>query len=276
MRYLLIVFAIAVIMMTTAPTTYTPAATKSETDHVSNIRALDGRLEILRGSLGKWNAGYIIFMIVTAIAGLGTIVAQQAAIRKGEQITRLEGEREKEKSDQAALEITRVESQSKEDIEDARRESDIKTAALGKEAAQLRETAERERLARVQIEERIAWRTISPQQTDRLMALLNQYSEERVVVRFSTANPEVDSFSRKLINTLRHIGFSVESVPAGVYIPAHPVTGIAVKFGKNRGAVANEIGIAFMKAGISKHPLSAYPDPDDNLLEFEVGSKEDQ
>jgi hypothetical protein len=83
-----------------------------------------------------------------------------------------------------------------------------------REAARLRKLAEDERLARVKIESRLAWRRIDEQQRKQIVRDLNGFKGRELRLGVINANREVDQFMEDLGFTLRATGISVEPLSA--------------------------------------------------------------
>jgi hypothetical protein len=77
-----------------------------------------------------------------------------------------------------------------------------------KEAAQLRKLAEDERLARVKIEEKLAWRNLSAEQWTRLIAKLQAFAGQPFEVTTYMDDPEAVNFATIMLNKLVSSGWN--------------------------------------------------------------------
>jgi len=76
-------------------------------------------------------------------------------------------------------------------------------------AAEANEKAERERLERMKIEARLAWRRFSPEQIGSIASKLNAFRPERVAVFRSKLEPEIASFAGQITSALEDAGWNV-------------------------------------------------------------------
>jgi hypothetical protein len=134
------------------------SATISPTDAPSNqsdIQTLTVRTQDLTASADRWNGAYMIGVGVTVVFAAIVFVVQFRAVRKFRELSASQTALAEAKDKQLQLDLK------------------AKDEAIGvaqKAAADANSVAEGERLARVKIEERLAWRTISPAQEAKFRA----------------------------------------------------------------------------------------------------------
>ena len=112
----------------------------------------------------------------------------------------------------------------------------LAASALQK-AGEANETAERERLARLKIEERLAWRKISKQQHDDAVRILLPFAGSSVIVDFAgNEDPESRIFAEDVVGILKDAHWSVHEWRGGIVMPS-PI-GIDCTFDRNNPAAA--------------------------------------
>jgi len=96
-----------------------------------------------------------------------------------------------------------------------------KDAAIALErAADANRIAESERLARVKIEDRLAWRRISPEQDRKLVAALTPYAGSAIIIEAINGDIEAETFAKDIVGVLQKAHWKVELHIAGIRIPA--------------------------------------------------------
>jgi hypothetical protein len=98
-----------------------------------------------------------------------------------------------------------------------------RTAEALREAANANLLAEQERLARAKIEERIAFRTLTPEQQHELANVLRIHSGQKFIPYCVTVTPDVEIVCRWLMDVLKNAGWETLSpflmIHAGAVIP---------------------------------------------------------
>jgi hypothetical protein len=117
------------------------------------------------------------------------------------------------------------------------------TLAVEQEAAR-RVAAELE-LAKIQ--ERLAWRDITPEQSARISAALSKFKGQRLVLDTYASSEEVGRFGTKLKAAFIAAGIIVDD---GTHVESTPKSGVSVASGAAHKAFAEEIGNALLTAGI--------------------------
>src|SRR5262249_44734132 len=103
-------------------------------------------------------------------------------------------------------------------------------AQAQKDAAEARRTAEQERLARVKIEERVAWRRLTKDQQSEIASRLRRFSGETASVWFNQGDIEGSTFASEIASMLQEAKWSLVSPPSSLMtMGAGPVeTGVTL------------------------------------------------
>jgi hypothetical protein len=120
--------------------------------------------------------------------------------------------------------------------------ADAGIAVLNNEAAQLRKQAEELQMARVKIEARVAWRSLSKEQQSAIAAHLKQFAGLKVGVSYLAGSPDASPFADNIAAALRAANWKVFSREpftqfggfGGGVIPLHPSTGVNLSSTRNR------------------------------------------
>lgn len=95
-----------------------------------------------------------------------------------------------------------------------------RAARLEKEAAALKESAEAERLARVKIEERIAWRRVGPTLYKRFLKELTPFAGSIINLNpLGNGDPETGIFTEDIAKLMRAAHWEVQIATGNVQIP---------------------------------------------------------
>lgn len=95
-----------------------------------------------------------------------------------------------------------------------------RAATLQKQAASLRKEAEDERIARTKIEERLAWRRVSPSKYKHFVALLSPYAGASVyLILEGNGDPDTDTFAADIAKLLHDSHWNV-TTGSNTVIPA--------------------------------------------------------
>jgi len=158
-------------------------------------------------------------------------------------------------------------------LEQAAEEARLKQREAEQTTAELQLKVEQEKLARVKIEERLAGRYISPEQTASLSQDLKPLRGKKVVIGFVSGVPETAKFSTILAAKLRSAGVIVDD-PVPMLLLGSVKPGIAMVIGKNRLTEAEILANALANSGLASKPVPA--DMDNNnadTLQLTVGPK---
>lgn len=115
--------------------------------------------------------------------------------------------------------------------------ADERASKNEKEAARLRKLAEDERLARIKIEESVAWRRITKDQQSKIGARLKRFAGQRVRPSYNVNDTEAFTFASDIASSLQLAKWNVSEpqsilkltegpVPLGTHPP--PVTGVVI------------------------------------------------
>ncbi len=140
----------------------------------------------------------------------------------------------------------------------ARRDAEsfqLEIAKANERAAEANKKTEEERLARLKIEESLAPRRISAEQTARLARDLKRLNGQKVNLFFISGDPETAVFVDLLGSALKTAGLKVEIQPGMILGAVKP--GISFQIGKNRFADANILANALIDAGLAEKPIPA-------------------
>ncbi len=171
--------------------------------NVSDIPSLTSDVQRLGGKVDFWNNAIVWAMITAALAATVLVTFQAVAFRRAKQLAGAQEALSKAKELEMSGTIALAQQAAGEANERAGK-ADERAAKLEKEAAALKESAESERLARVKIEERLAWRRIDPTLYKHSVKELTPFAGS--VVRLDplgNEDPETDAFAEDIAKLLR-------------------------------------------------------------------------
>jgi hypothetical protein len=142
---------------------------------------------------------------------------------------------------------------------------------LRKENLELQLAVEKERAARLRLEERLGPRHIGAAQRHTMQSALAGFRGQKVSIVTPSGDPEIGGFASEIKATLEAAGMAVSIAPALVF--GKPQSGIALDVGANRRQFATALAKAFVDAGVCTGPVSASEPDDADLLEIIVGPK---
>jgi len=147
------------------------------------------------------NGAYLVGVIIAAVGSLGLyFLGNRVSKAKDDELRRFQTE--------SAIQITAAKEGTAKALKEA---ADANKAAEG-----LRLDAERERLARLQLEARLAPRILTPQQQTAIVALLKPLGRFRAQILLHSDVTEVSRLSRDIASTLTRVGWDVaEARPSG-------------------------------------------------------------
>jgi hypothetical protein len=135
-------------------------------------------------------------------------------------------------------------------------------------AAEANKAAEHERLARVQLEARIADRSLTRQQQHDLTLRLLGFAKQDATITASPSTPESEWFGRQLGAPLKDARWNVEILPGTATATVLVPKGVVVKYAYRAGDFSNEqLGIAQAAMALADELLrfgidaSAVPSP---------------
>jgi hypothetical protein len=156
----------------------TPNPTASNGEKVEEIQALSQRVADFDRATDFWNTAMIVALILAALAAVAVVGTTVMALRRTKQTGEAQSELSLAKERQLQL---------------ALKEKDDKIAEIN--------------LARVKIEARLAWRTITDSQRKRIFEVLGEFRRQKFDIDGSNIDPELDSFSGDLRASLAFAGW---------------------------------------------------------------------
>ena len=146
-----------------------------------------------------------------------------------------------------------------------------RAANAERQTAGLNRKAEEERLARVQIEERLAHRKVSPEQARILRSELHKLAGHKLTVTTSALQPEIVEYAKQLADVLRQAGLDASF--QGALLPVSQA-GFLFVSGPDRMQDAEAIVGAFLKTGMATGKISLQSVSAAGELQIIVGPKE--
>jgi hypothetical protein len=166
-------------------------------ENVSVIQLLAARAQDLGRSVDNWNTAYIVLVAFTVVLAAGVFIAQFVVIKKSKLLTSTQADLMAEKDRQSAADS---------------KDKDVKIADAKQVAEVAKETAEKERLARIIIEERLAWRRITPKQPDKFVSALKPYAGSFVKISgMGNGDLESETFAKDIAAVLKEAGWDAPS-----------------------------------------------------------------
>jgi len=152
----------------------------SKGEPVSEIQALTVRAERPSKSVDWWNAAMIRTLILAAIAAVAVVVTTRIALARAKQLSNAQSEFSQAK------------------------DRDLQRALKGKD-----EDIERERFARVEIEQALAWRRLSADDETVLSSQLLHFRGRRIAVWYDAGDAEGAAFAWELAGVLNKAKWDV-------------------------------------------------------------------
>jgi hypothetical protein len=220
-------------------------------------------LEALLRTLDLWVIG---FGILVAIGVTGEAVVGFMHFRKSSELQRLQAA--ENLAQQHEIERLRKESEA---IRSDTAKALERVANAEQQAAESNRIAEQERLARLQIEERLAPRHVSSDQAKTLKQELLNLVGHKITVTTAALQPEIVEYAQQIARALRAAGLDASF--QGALLPISQA-GLLLVSGPDRLQEADAIGGAFIKAGMVTGKISLRSVPNVGDLEVVVGPKE--
>jgi hypothetical protein len=136
------------------------------------------------------------------------------------------------------------------------------TAELRRQNIENEGALEGERTARLELEAKVAWRTISPAQLKILSDKLRAVHGQKIVLRWTTSDPEQDNFGSQLAEVLGRAGLKVNVVTLGMLIASPGKKYPPISFAdvtEANSVLAKAIEHALVAASLAKRPIPAFP-----------------
>ncbi len=224
----------------------------------------------LERGLNWTTVAFVVFVCLAAAAGfLLVIFAGRVTSLKDLELKKLQtdtAEAAAHAKTQAAL-AQEAQHRLEADIAQAR----ARHEELRKQNLELQLALEKERTARVQLEERSGSRHIAAGQRQIVEAELVRFKGQKVSIITHAGDTESAAFAREIQATLEAAGLVVSVAPALVF--GKPQPGISLEVGIHRRQFATALAKAFVDAGIESGPITAGEPDDNDLVEITVGPK---
>jgi len=142
---------------------------------------------------------------------------------------------------------------------------------LRKENLELQLAVEKERTARLRLEQQLGARHIGAAQRQAMQTALADFQGQKMAIVTLPGDPEITAFASEIKAALEAAGMTVTMAPALVF--GKPQAGIAWDVGLHRRQFATALAKAFVEAGVCSGPITATEPDNDDLLEITVGPK---
>ena len=142
---------------------------------------------------------------------------------------------------------------------------------LRRENLELQMAVEKERIARLRLEEQLGSRHLGAAQRQTIRAELAGFQGQKLSIVTLPGDPEIAAFAGEIKATLEAAGMVVTMAPALVF--GRPQPGIAFEVGMGRRRLATALAKAFVDAGVVSGAISATEQDDADSLEITVGPK---
>jgi hypothetical protein len=142
---------------------------------------------------------------------------------------------------------------------------------LRKENLELQLVVEKERIARLRLEQQVGSRHVGAAQRQTIVSDLAGFQGQKVSIVTLPGDPEIAAFAGEIKATLEAAGMVVTDAPPLVSVK--PERGIAWEVGARRRQFATALAKAFVVGGVSSGPISATESDQADLLEITVGPK---
>jgi hypothetical protein len=234
-------------------------------------------VHLLERGLNWSTLAYAVFVCLAAVTSfLLALFAGRVTDAKNQEIARLQST-SAETVAQARAGAARANAQAVLAYTEQRRlEADMAHARahheqLRKETLELQLALEKERAARLQLEQRSGSRHISTNQKQTIQSELAAYRGQRASIITYAGDAESAAFAAEIKSALEADGIILTVAPALVY--GKPQPGISLEVGARRRQLATALAKAFVDAGVSSGPISATEQDEPDLLEITVGPK---
>lgn len=152
------------------------------------IHSLAERARILSQATDWWNDKMVLSLILAAVAAVLVVLTTVMALKKAGQTNEAQSDLIRAKDRQLALEL---------------RDRDVQIEGAKKVAADANKATEDERMARVELEDKVAWRVLNEGQQTDLKTDLGRFSGQLTECSFLSSDTEAFSFSSDIAIALR-------------------------------------------------------------------------
>ena len=163
-------------------------ATKLEGENVPEIQSLTLRVNALNQSVDWWNTAMVWALVFAALAAVAVVVTTRVPLMRAKELGDVQAELIQAKDRQLTLDL---------------KDKDSKIAQALKDSADANRTAESERLARVKIESKVAWRRLTQEQPDEMgRNIARRFSRIGVSLWFPAGDSEAAFFAGDIARTM--------------------------------------------------------------------------
>jgi hypothetical protein len=186
----------------------TPSATHSEGENMPEIQSLTIRVQSLSHSVDWWNTAMIWGLALAAIAAVFVVIATRIVVSKTGELSTAQDLLSEAKDRDRDVKIAEAQKAAGEAHERASK-ADERAFKTEKEAARLTKEAEDERMARVKIEERVAWRHLTKEQQSGIAGRLKRFANQWGNIGRVSYDAEITAFATDIAQTLSAAGWHV-------------------------------------------------------------------
>jgi hypothetical protein len=221
----------------------TQKPTNTDPSPSATIHDLNLKKDRLQNSVDRWNRLYIVGLFLTVVVVVLTGLAQFKTITFSRQLVDLQSQIERETDRQLRIELAgrdekiaelhraageankvagaaneraavleKQAAQLSADAERARSEiaaAQSEAAKASERAADSNRKAEEERIARVELQRLVSWRTIEPAHQQDAASRLNRFVGIRVGITFNAGDPEGYAFASQIASMIQFAGWEV-------------------------------------------------------------------
>jgi hypothetical protein len=202
------------------------------------ISSLTQRVQDLQRAINFWNDWNIVMVAGTALFALGLLITQYIVVQRGKELAAAQDELLRTKDKQLELDL-----KSKDvGIEEAKERAAVahtRAEELKHQNLVTEKKLEQERLARIEIEERVASRRIPERERSQLASRLKSFAGQTVSIWFKAGDHEGAIFGADIASAL-------EAAQWNVYAPASIMTFAAAG---RRGPTIVETGVVVLSTG---------------------------
>jgi hypothetical protein len=237
-----------------------PKGDQSEGANVSDIQALTLRTQSLSHAVDFWNLLMIWGLGLAALAAVFVVIATRIVVTRTGQLTDAQNLLSDAKDRQAAADSKEKDKK----IADALKQAGESNKAAGEaneRAASANEIAERERLARLQLEARLADRALTPAQQAHIASILRAFGPRRKDILIVGNTPEISRITNAIAAALVQAGWTIGNTGSAMGGSAAGVL-IATRLGVAQDVVAaaDSLSSLLREAGILSDRIPQYND----------------
>lgn len=182
---------------------------------MSEIQSLTTWARDLSQSVDWWNSAMIGGLALAAIATVFVVIATRIVVARSGQLSKVQGflSEAKDRQLQSDLKAKDVEiGKLKIDLGGAvarAKEADARIAEAQRGAADANKKAEDERLARVELQKLVAWRTIPEEKQKEIAARLKRFPGVRIAFTVNAGDPEGFAFGTQIASIAIEAGWQI-------------------------------------------------------------------